>query len=190
MSNSPISAPAEESLAEGCRKRSLEAFQRLFDTLGGRMKSLACNLLGNTADAEDAVQETFLKIYRGIDSFKGGAAFSTWVFRVLVNACRDIQRRRRRRSAETGDPESVDALETLPQPVVSDHPLRISLERSILKLDSRSRTVFLLYEVEGFKHREIAEMLNIPEGTSKNILFQAKRELQTLLSRPGRAGRY
>jgi len=179
---------AEETLAEGCRRRSLAAYQRLFETHGGRMKSIACNILGNTADAEDAVQEAFLKIYRGVDRFKGDAAFSTWVFRILINACHDTLRRRKRRRVEIQDSESADALGDLPEPNAVDHPLRISLERSLRKLDQRSRTVFLLYEVEGFKHREIAEVLNIPEGTSKNILFNARRELQTLLSSAGRFG--
>ncbi len=192
MSNSVGSQPVtpdEESLADGCRRRSLAAYQRLFETYGGRMKSLACNILGNTADAEDAVQEAFLKIYRSVDRFKGESAFSTWVFRILVNACFDLRRRNRRRRAEMHDQETTDVLGTLPEPAASDHPLRLSLERSLERLDDRSRTVFLLYEVEGFKHREIAEVLKIPEGTSKNILYQAKRELQTLLSAPGRAGR-
>ncbi len=181
--------PVEESLAEGCRKRSLAAYQRLFETHGGRMKSLAYNILGNSADAEDAVQEAFLKVYRAVDRFKGEAAFSTWVFRILVNTCHDIRRRGRRRGVEVHDSESEDVLSALPEPGTSDHPLRLSLEQSLRKLDPRSRIVFLLYEVEGFKHREIAEVLNIPEGTSKNILFHAKRELQALLSGVGRVGR-
>lgn len=192
MSDSLVSKPADpsdESLSEGCRRHSLAAYQRLFETHGGRMKSLAYNILGNTADAEDAVQEAFLKIFRNVDSFKGDAAFSTWVFRILVNSCRDIQRRSRRRRAEVRDSDSSDEMNALPEPTAADHPLRISLEQSLRKLDARSRTVFLLYEVEGFKHREIAEVLNIPEGTSKNLLFHAKRELQVLLSRAGRIGR-
>ncbi len=181
--------PIEEYLVDGCRKGSLAAYQRLFETHGGRMKSIAYNILGNKADAEDAVQEAFLKIYRSVDRFKGDAAFSTWVFRILVNACHDQLRRRRRRLVEVHDTETTGTLETLPEPAAADHPLRVSLETSLQKLDRRSRTVFLLYEVEGFKHREIAEMLDIPEGTSKNILFQARRELQSLLSRPTMAGR-
>ncbi len=136
--------PTEESLAEGCRQHSLPAFQRLFETHGGRMKSIAYNIMGNTADAEDAVQEAFLKIYRGVDRFKGDAAFSTWVFRILINACHDLLRRRKRHRAELRDSDSGDAVGDLPEPCAADHPLRISLERSIRKLDSRSRTVFLL----------------------------------------------
>lgn len=180
--------PIEEDLAEGCRKRSFTAYQRLFELYGTRMKSLAYHLLGNTADAEDAVQEAFLKIYRAADRFKGDSAFLTWIFRILVNACHDQMRRNRRRRAELPESETEDLLLAMPEPSRTDHPLRISLERSLQKLDRRSRTVFLLYEVEGFKHREIAEVLSIPEGTSKNILFQARKELQELLSETGRFG--
>jgi RNA polymerase sigma-70 factor (ECF subfamily) len=94
-------------------------------------------------------------------------------------------RRHRRHRVELQESESTDVLASLPQPTPRDHPLRISLEKSLKKLDQRSRTVFLLYEVEGFKHREIAEVLRIPEGTSKNILFNARKELQELLSEAG-----
>lgn len=181
--------PIEEELAEGCRRRSYAAYQRLFEIHGARMKSLAYHMLGNTADAEDAVQEAFIKIFRAADRFKGDSAFLTWVFRIVVNACHDQMRRRRRRSVELQESEATDLLAALPQPTRSDHPLRVSLEKSLKKLDQRSRTVFLLYEVEGLKHREIAEVLRIPEGTSKNILFNARKELQELLSESGSLAR-
>jgi RNA polymerase sigma factor (sigma-70 family) len=71
----------------------------------------------------------------------------------------------------------------------SDHPLRLALEQSLGRLGERARTVFLLFEVEGFKHREIAGILAIPEGTSKNLLFEAKKELQRLLAMPLRSAR-
>ena len=175
-------AGAEAALVEACRSGSLAAFEKVYATHGAKMKSIALNLLGNTADAEDAVQETFLKAYRAMGSFQGGAALSTWMIRILINTCRDVHRRRVRKPelqelhADTEDDRPV------PEPRArGDHPLRVVLENALAQLDERRRTVFLLFEVEGLRHSEIAEILGVSEASSKNTLFQAKRELRELL---------
>jgi RNA polymerase sigma-70 factor (ECF subfamily) len=144
------------------------------------MKSIARNLLGHESDAEDAVQEAFLKVYRGAGSFRGTASVSTWIYRILVNTCYDALRRRKRRSEDAltlETPKGEGARETAP----GDHPLRIAIEQGVAKLKPRQRDVFLLSAVEGFSHREISEVLDIPEGTSRTLLFEAKRHLQELL---------
>jgi RNA polymerase sigma-70 factor (ECF subfamily) len=142
------------------------------------MKSVARNLLGNASDAEDAVQEAFLKLYRGLGGFKGDSALSSWLYRILVNTCFDMGRRRRRR-AENPQPEpEADAPAFDPPAPGGDPTLRFTLERSLDRLPPLPRSVFVLYEVEGFKHREIAAILGIAEGTSKHALFAAKKELQ------------
>jgi RNA polymerase sigma-70 factor (ECF subfamily) len=165
----------ETALVEGLRSGNLLAFERLYQTQGARMKSIAFHLLGNAADAEDAVQEAFLRIYRGAASFRGRSSFATWTYRVLVNACHDLGRRRRAR------PEDAPLEDAPPRAASDDHPLRLALERAIARLRARHRAVFLLFEVEGFTHREIAEILNVAEGTSRTLLFEAKRDLQRLL---------
>jgi RNA polymerase sigma-70 factor (ECF subfamily) len=186
---SGIEWDADVRLAEDCRQGRLAAYEQLYNNHGARMKSIALNLLGNIPDAEDAVQETFLKIYRNVDRFKGKSAFTTWIYRVLVNSCYDLLRSRRRRRPEVpGDVSEPRARESSLSSA-SDHPLRLTLEQTLQKLGKRNRTVFLLYEVEGFKHREIAEILDIPEGTSKNLLFEARKELQRLLWKPGQPWR-
>jgi RNA polymerase sigma-70 factor (ECF subfamily) len=153
------------------------------------MKSLALNLLHDVGDAEDAVQEAFLKIYRGARTFRGGAAFSTWIYRVAVNTCYDALRRRKARPA--GPPlEAGDGRESFGASPGSDHPLRLALEKSVALLPPKHRAVFLLFEVEGFTHGEIARILGIPEGTSKTFLFYAKKKLQRWLgARPPAAAR-
>lgn len=176
--------PAEAELAEGCRTGSIDAYERLYEVHGPRMKSIALNLLGNVADAEDAVQEAFLKVYRSARGFKGRSLFSTWVYRVLVNTCYDVMRRGRRRpEAAITDADDVPTVQS------ADHSLRMSLEQCLGRLRPRHRSVFLLFEVEGFTHREIGEILDVPEGTSKTLLFAAKRELQAMLWKSGAAGR-
>jgi len=159
-------------------------FEDLYRSHGSRMKSVAYNILGSAADAEDAVQEAFLRAYRGMSAFKGTARASTWVYRILVNACHDIGRQRRRRRGET-ELAPEDRLPPTAAPAAGDATLRIALEKAVAALRPRQREVFLLFEVEGFRHREIAEILDIAEGTSKALLFEAKRELKSALG-PGR----
>jgi len=144
------------------------------------MKSVAYNILGNAADAEDAMQEAFLRVYRGMGAFKGTAQLSTWMFRILVNACHDIGRQRRRRRDET-ELAPEDQLPASAAHAGGDAPLRMALEKAVARLRPRHRDVFLLFEVEGFLHREIAEILDIAEGTSKALLFEARRDLQSAL---------
>lgn len=173
----------EAALVEGCRTGDLAAFERLYEKEGSRMKSVAMNLLGNATDAEDAVQEAFLRIYRKASGFRGGSSFSTWTYRVLVNACYDLLRRRRGRPAQ----DSAETLREVPAPA-SDQALRLSLQRAIERLRERHRAVFVLFEVEGFSHREIAGVLGVSEGNSRSLLFEAKRELQRLLFPSARMG--
>ena len=178
-----VASTAEPALVEGCRRGDLSAFEELYRSQGPRMKSVAFNILGNTTDAEDAVQEAFLRVYRARGAFRGAARLSTWTFRILVNACHDIGRQRRRRKDET-ELEGADQLAAFAAPA-GDAPLRVALEKAVDRLRPRHRDVFVLFEVEGFLHREIAEILDIPEGTSKALLFEARRELQSALGDRG-----
>jgi RNA polymerase sigma-70 factor, ECF subfamily len=180
-------ARAEDArLSQACRSGDLEAYEQLYRMQSARMKSIAMNLLGNANDAEDVVQETFLKIHRGIRHFKGQSAFSTWTYRILVNCCYDLRRKKLRRQ-ETAEQDLVSEDQSFESPApMHDHPLRMALEKCVAQLTPYLRSVFLLYEVEGFKHAEIGVMLGISEMASKNALYQAKRRLREMLSaQPG-----
>jgi RNA polymerase sigma factor (sigma-70 family) len=177
-------AQAEDiALANACQSGDLRAYERLYALHGVRMKNVARNLLGNPIDAEDAVQDTFLKIQRSIGSFRGQSSFATWTFRILINTCYDARRSRMRKKEVPNDetPES-------PRPELRAHgahpSLRLALERALATLTRHQRDVFLLYEVEGFRHSEIAAMLTITETASKNTLFQAKKNLRQMLEPP------
>ena len=165
-------APDAE-MAELCRRGDRLGYERLYQTHGARMKSIAWNMLRNHQDAEDAVQDTFLKVQRSIHTYNGQAAFSTWVYRILVNTCTDTQRSRTRQTEELSERLAAS------EPNV---PLRIALGRALAQLSEKHRAVFLLAEAEGFTHAEIASIMNIPPGTSKGWLFEARRELQRLLT--------
>jgi RNA polymerase sigma-70 factor (ECF subfamily) len=177
----PGALPDDAALAAGCLAGDLRAYEKLYQLQGARMRNLARNLLGSQTDAEDAVQDTFLKIQRGIGTFRGQSAFVTWAFRILVNTCHDVRRSRMRRKEQTQ--ENVEGTAPRPEPrAPSAHPtLRMALERALAELTQHQRDVFLLYEVEGFRHAEIATMLEISETASKNTLFQAKKNLRGML---------
>jgi RNA polymerase sigma-70 factor (ECF subfamily) len=175
----------DSAIAAACLAGDLHGYERLYRLQGARMRNLARNLLGSPSEAEDAVQETFLKVQRSVGSFRGQSSFVTWTFRILVNTCHDLRRSRMRRKelAQQEDAEDQDPLPNLRAP--GAHPtLRMALERAIAKLTQHQRDVFLLYEVEGFRHAEIAGMLEITETASKNTLFQAKKSLRGMLEAP------
>lgn len=166
----------DRRLASACAQGDTKVFEEVYRRFGDRMKSIAWNHLGSAADAEDAVQETFLKIHRSASTYSGEASFSTWVFRILVNTCYDILRKRRRRIDEApidDEPETVER--TAPS---VDDAKRITLRKLLDELTEQRRTVFTLFEIEGLSHAEIGEVLGISEGNSKWILFSTKKELQ------------
>jgi RNA polymerase sigma-70 factor (ECF subfamily) len=173
----------DAALAEGCRSGDLRAYERLYTMHGARMKNLARNVLGSSVDAEDAVQETFLKVQRSIASFRGQSSFVTWTYRILINTCYDA-RRSRMRKKEIANDDSEETPRMEPRAPGAHPSLRMALERALATLTKHQRDVFLLYEVEGFRHAEIAGMLEITETASKNTLFQAKRNLRQMLEPP------
>lgn len=178
-------ASEDADLAARCLTGDLGGYERLYALQGARMKNVARNLLGSASDAEDAVQETFLKVQRSIASFRGQSSFVTWAYRILINTCYDVRRSRMRKKEVSSD---VDETEESPRPeprAPGAHPsLRMALKRALAGLTKHQRDVFLLYEVEGFHHAEIASMLKITETASKNTLFQAKKNLRQVLEPP------
>ena len=184
----PSSAAADAlsedaALAAACRSGDLRAYERLYAMHGARMKNLARNVLGNPIDAEDAVQDTFLKVQRSIASFRGQSSFVTWTYRILINTCYDA-RRSRLRKKEVANDDSEETPRPEPRAPGAHPTLRMALERALEKLTRHQRDVFLLYEVEGFRHAEIAGMLETTETASKNTLFQAKKNLRQMLEPP------
>jgi len=176
-------ASEDAALAAACRSGDLRAYERLYAMHGARMKNLARNVLGNPIDAEDAVQETFLKVQRSIAGFRGQSSFVTWTYRILINTCYDA-RRSRLRKKEVANHDSEETPRFEPRAPGAHPSLRMALERALAKLTQHQRDVFLLYEVEGFRHAEIAGMLEMSETASKNTLFQAKKNLRQMLEPP------
>lgn len=166
----------EADLLEACKRGSLAAYESLYSCHAGRMKSIAFHLLGDRSEAEDAVQETFVRIYRAVDTVRDQTGLTRWMYRILINCCYDTVRKRKKQAESelTKEPATESSV-----------PLKLALERALARIHSGYRMVFWLFEAEGFRHSEIAGILEIPEGTSRKWLFEAKKELKRLLTEGG-----
>jgi RNA polymerase sigma-70 factor (ECF subfamily) len=184
---------SDADLIERCRRNEPGAFEQLYRDHAGRVYNLTCRLSGSVADGEDLAQEVFVQIFRKLDSFKGEAALSTWIYRLATNLCLDHLRRR---STTWNRSEPFDEAIA---PVRTTAPLRaerVDLERAIARLSPGYRAAFVLHDVEGFNHHEIATILGIAEGTSKSQVHKARLKLREFLAEstdatasPGRVGR-
>ena len=174
MSMPRITSNEDIRLASGCAAGDTGVFEEIYRQHGDRMKSIAYNHLGNVSDAEDAVQETFLKVHRSASTYNGASAFTTWMYRVLINTCYDALRRRQRRIHEA----PIEDVTYQRAGASVDDAKRMTLRKMLAALPEQRRTVFVLFEIEGLSHAEIAHILNISEGNSKWILFATKKQLQ------------
>lgn len=156
------------------------AFERLYRTHAARIHSL-CRRMAGPEEADDLTQEVFVRAWRKLDSFRGEAAFGTWLFRLGVNvvlARRATMGSYRARFTTEADGAPVEERGRAAVPIGS----RLDLERAIGKLPEGARRVFVLHDVEGYKHEEIAEMLSITAGTSKSQLHRARMTLREHLT--------
>lgn len=166
----------DRGIAAACAAGDSLVFERIYRQHAKRMKSIAFNHLGSVSDAEDAVQETFLKIHRAAGTYTGEAAFSTWAYRILINTCYDLLRKRKRRGDEAAIEDMPETAERTAPNV--DDVKKLTLRKLLAALPEQRRTVFTLFEIEGMSHAEIASILDITEGNSKWILFATKKQLQ------------
>lgn len=152
----------------------MSAYKAIYQRYEQPLLRTALRILRHQQDAEDALQTTFLKLYRGIKNFRFNSKFSTYLFRILINNCFDILKEKKRMNLDT--PEQADPSYN-PEPGV-----KFQLEKAIDALPSKMRTCFVLFAIEEFKQIEIAEMLNLSIGTVKSNIFHAKKRLRARLS--------
>jgi RNA polymerase sigma-70 factor, ECF subfamily len=129
-------------------------------------------------DAEDAVQEGFLRAYQALDRFEAGQSFGAWLNRIVANAALDLSRRRKVRAADELSDSYASAFR---DPAEADE-LRERLQAALATLPDRARAVLVLHDVEGFTHAEIGELLGIPGGTARSDLHHARKKLKVLLA--------
>jgi RNA polymerase sigma-70 factor (ECF subfamily) len=138
-------------------------------------------MCGTRADAEDLLQEIFLLAYRKLPDFRGDSAVGTWLYRLAMNRCLDHLKSRQTRAHNATAPLDEQVM-TGTKPGGDGGIKRLDLERAIAKLPEGARAVFLLHDVEGFQHHEIASILSISEGTSKSQVHKARLRLRALLT--------
>jgi RNA polymerase sigma-70 factor (ECF subfamily) len=173
----------DDRLVDRCASGDILAFRELYDRWKSPLYTLAYRFHGNREDAEDSLQDAFVRMYRGIRNFRREAKFETWMYRIVMNTC--ISARRPLRSGERGVDFRDEAKHPVGDTPASDIALQEILEREIAMLPELQRAVFLLYAAENMTHPEIAEVLRIGVGTSKSYYHRARTALQQRLARRG-----
>lgn len=164
-----------------------QACAAIFDLHRRRVYSTCLLMTKNVSDAEDLMQDAFIQIFRGLGSFRGDSAFSTWIYRVVVNTVLMTRRKQHLREVSLDEPVSVDYTPVQREFGGDDTELlgtvdRVALTQAANELPEGCRTIFILHEVEGYEHHEIAERLRCSIGNSKSQLHKARLKMRKLLA--------
>lgn len=172
-------APGDEELTDVrlAADGDPDAFERLYRRHVGRIYGLACRMMG-AEGAGEATQDVFVRAWRKLDTFRGEAAFGSWLYRLALNVMFARQRRAATRRSRFMDSELAMERASGPGRPVE---LVIDFDTAIERLPEGARQVFVLHDVEGFKHREIADLMGISSGTSKSQLHRARMMLRAHL---------
>lgn len=165
---------SEAELITGCLLHDRIAQRLLYDRYKKAMYTLAYRITGDFDDANDVLQDAFLEVFKHLDQFRGEATLGAWIKQIIV---RKSTKKKRIVVWQNVDEDMGESINWGEDDINVAH-----LETAIFALPDGFRTIFVLAEIEGYTHREIALMLNISEGTSKSQLFHAKRKLRSMLT--------
>jgi len=165
---------SEAELISGCLLHDRIAQRLLYDRYKNAMYTLAYRITDDYDDANDVLQDTFLEVFKHLDQFRGDATLGAWIKKIVV---RKSTKKRKIIIWQNIEDESRESIDWAEIDINVAH-----LQTAILSLSDGFRIIFVLAEIEGYTHREIAAMLNISEGTSKSQLFHAKRKLRSMLT--------
>jgi RNA polymerase sigma-70 factor, ECF subfamily len=180
--NKPAS---DHTLARAAGLGDMKSFEELYKRHNRRVYSLCLRMTQNAAEAEDLAQDAFIQLFRKIGSFRGDSAFTTWLHRLTVNQVLMHFRKRSvklERTTEEGE-TPVQVVRGTENPNAMPVLDRIALDRALAQLPPGYRTVFVLHDVEGHEHEEIAKILGVAVGTSKSQLHKARMKLRGLLKK-------
>lgn len=180
------SGMSDFGLARMAHAGDMSALEELYRRHNRWVYSLCLRMSANVPEAEDLTQEVFIKLLKGVGSFRGDSAFTTWLHRLTVNVVLMYLRRHRVRFERPTEkvelPEQISPGTERPDRLTVVE--RISLDEAVAKLPPGYRAVFVLYDVEGYTHEEVAKLMGWTEGTSKSQLWKARKKLRALLRRP------
>lgn len=162
-----------------------DAFGELVRRYAGQARRVARAVLGNEADADDAAQDGFLAALKNLGRYDPGRPFGPWILRIVANAATDRRRRRKVRAAEP-IPVQTAARERSPDESAVWAEFNAALETALEQLPERRRMAVVLFDVEGYTHQEIADVLGVPVGTVRSDVFHARRTLRKALEPWGR----
>ena len=174
---------SDHALAVAAAEGDMQAFEMLYERHNRRVYSLCLRMTQNPAEAEDLTQEAFIQLFRKIGSFRGESAFTTWLHRLTVNQCLMHFRKRSvklEKTTEEGE-TPVQVVRGTENPNSMPVLDRIALDNALKQLPKGYRTVFVLHDVEGHEHEEIAKILGVAVGTSKSQLHKARMKLRGIL---------
>ena len=183
-----VAEMTEAEAIEGAKQGDGQCFEVLYALHKKRVFSLCLRMVGNYEEAEDLTQEAFLQLYRRIETFRGDSAFSTWLHRLAVNVILMELRKNGLIEVsldevlEPGDEESSKKDFGAEDQRLAGYIDRVVLEQAIESLPAGYRSIFVLYDVEGYEHSEIAEMLGCSMGNSKSQLHKARLRMRSLLN--------
>ena len=175
-----MDAGRERDLVERCRRGDEGAFQELVDEHKRLVFALIARVIPDRSRTEDAAQDVFLRIYRGLPYFRGESRLSTWIYRIVANVC--AQEQTRRPAADSlDDDRRRPATPAVLDRQFSDLELRERLEKAIARLPPNQRLLVAAHYLEGVQYEDLAEALNLPMGTVKTHLYRAKQQLRRML---------
>lgn len=186
----------EQELVALAKQGDQDAFSQLVQANQNKIYTLALRMTGNPEDGADLAQEAFLKAWRSLPTFQEESSFSTWLYKLTSNLCIDFLRKEKRRKAAVTTVSLDDDEDDSPPMEVPDHrftpeteverrELRAAMSRALHNLSDEHRQILILREVEGLSYTEIAEALDLEEGTVKSRIARARISLRTILQKDG-----
>ncbi len=185
----------ENELIKKCQQGDIEAFEKLIASYERKVYTIAYRYMGNREEAEDFAQEAFIKVFRSIKGFRGEASFSTWLYRIVSNVCRDALRKNSRRTEDSLDcavttengemqREVVD-WSMSPEPMFENHELGQFIQSLIDQLTPEYKAVIIMREIQDMSYEEIAKELHCSLGTVKSRLSRARKALRNKIEGTG-----
>lgn len=187
MTDAPIDGQAADDL-RAAREGDADAFARLYEAHVNPLFAFCLGLTGNRQEATELVQDAFVRAWEALAGFRGDSSFGTWLHRIAVNLMLTDARSFRRRALRVAIEADLDGdgtsspLDNVSAPP-SDAALRLDIAQAVSRLPAGARAVFVLHDIAGYPHAEIAKQLGIAEGTCKAHLFRARRLLRGMLDR-------
>ena len=182
-----------EGLVERAKRGDRQAFGSLVDEYKDKIHSYVSRMLGDPYEAEDVTQEAFVRAYRSLPRFRGASSFHTWLYRIASNLAIDVVRKRKRTDvnafsldealeSDEGEYQRELADETMgPAEAARTREMQVAVRRAIMDLPEKLRDVMVLYELQGETYEDIAAILDVPLGTVKSRLFNARNQLKERL---------